>query len=193
MLVNFQTRECKGGLPHTSVDLFTWESNRNVLWISIQPQQPCKGAGVGQEVGRQCPLSQTRHPRTLCFSSRASGGTLFLLELLLYRVLVPLSLQGPPAPRLPSRPSLIHPGQLAGSWTLSSWFKCLLCFFSVCYFKVLSSPLFHLFQSSWPFKAQPESWHLSDADPIPDLSFYELPMEFQIDGSDCECVAGATS
>lgn len=94
LLVNFWTRERVVGLPHTSEDLLIWEFNRNVRWISIQPQRLCQEQEPRSKEARKGPFFQVSHPHSLQLKSK---GALFLLVLLLRQVLFPYPLQGQPA------------------------------------------------------------------------------------------------
>lgn len=82
------------GLPHTSEDLLIWKFNRNVRWVSIQPQRLCKEQESRSKEVKKGPFCQISQPHSLQLKSK---GALFLLVLLLCQVLFPYPLQGQPA------------------------------------------------------------------------------------------------
>lgn len=82
------------GLPHTFEDLLIWKFNRNVRWISIQPQRLCKKQESRNREVKKSPFCQISHPHSLQLKNK---GALFLLVLLQLQVLFPYLLQGQPA------------------------------------------------------------------------------------------------
>lgn len=153
----------KGGLAHTSADLFTCRSNRNIHWIFTQPQQLCKEQVLARRWVWRCLLGQTSHPGHCssiqeplvvpCSSSCSYNS----------KSLFPCSPQGQPTLTTPQ--DLL---QTSGSahcltnvlimiWTTSVLFLSLLL-------KMHSSPLFCLSKPSSACKVQPESWLLLHAE-----------------------------
>lgn len=124
------------------------------------------------------PILPDKSPSTTLFNIKSSCGTLFLLVLLLHQDLALLPPSGPLCSYTIPSTSFSHLDQLTMSQTLPSRYKPLLRLFSTCYVRCI-----FLLSSVCPNPLHPSKLSQSPYsffmwNPIPDLSSYELHMEF---------------